>query len=83
MNPILASTLNPIIANPTLSGHALLSITLKTGTNTVNHGLGRLMQGFYITDVDAAVVPYRSQPMNASTLTLTCSAPVTINLWVY
>jgi len=81
-NPLWAATLNPIVANPILSGRSVTA-KLITGTNTVNHGLGRMMQGWFVTDVNGIATLYRSQPLNDLTLTLTCSAPVTVNLWVY
>jgi hypothetical protein len=83
MNPILASTLNPIISLPLSSASILSNIKLKTGSNTINHGLGRNMQGWGIVDINAAVVPYRSAPMNGLTLTLTASAPCTVNILVF
>lgn len=78
-----AQSLNPILANAILSGTPLSNIALIVGAKTINHGLGRLMQGWFLTDVNGPAVVYRSQPMNASTLTLTSSALATVNLWVY
>ncbi len=83
MNPILAQSLNPILANAILSGTDILSIALINGATTINHGLGRMMQGYFVTDQDAAASIYRSKPFNRSTLTLTSSAAVTVNLWCY
>lgn len=82
-NPLWAQALNPIIANAILSGKALLNIPLINGATTINHGLGRMMQGWFITDVNAAATIYRSASMNDSTLTLTSGAACTVNLWVY
>ena len=83
MNPILSQTLNPILANAILSGTPLLNLALINGVTTINHKLGRLMQGFFITDIDGAATIYRSAPLNASTLQLTSNATVALNLWVY
>jgi hypothetical protein len=83
MNPILAQSLNPILANAILSGEAIIGISLPAGVLTFGHGLGRLMQGFWLTDINAAAVIFRSQPMNDKTLTLTSSAACICNLWVY
>jgi len=83
MNPILASTLNPIVAAPQSSGRILKNIPLTTGSNAINHGLGRNMQGWSIVDINAAVTPYRSAPLNALTLTLTASAPCTVSIEVF
>lgn len=80
-----ASILNPIIANPILSGIALNEIRLQSGQNVINHKLQRKMQGWFITDMAAAATVYKPDvfPFNNLTLTLTASVPVTVNLWVY
>jgi hypothetical protein len=82
-NPLWAATLNPIIAAPQSSGSILKNIELVMGANTINHLLGRNMQGWSIVDINAAVTIYRSQPMNQSTLTLTASGPCTVNIEVF
>lgn len=82
-NALWAQALNPILANAILSGTAVLNRTLVSGTTTFNHGLGRMMQGYFITDIDGPATIYRSAPFNASTLTLTSDALVIANLWVY
>lgn len=82
-NPLWAASLNPIVANPILSGNTLTNIALSDGATTISHGLGRNMQGWFITDIQGAATIYRSEPFNSSTLTLTSSAAVTVNLWVY
>lgn len=81
-NSLWARALNPIVANAILSGNPVTAVLIN-GTNTINHGLGRVTQGFFITDINGAATIYRSQPMNASTLTLTSSAAVTVDLWIY
>lgn len=82
-NPLWAAALNPIVANPILSGHALNNIILANGVTTVNHSLGRNMQGWIITDRNGAATIFRSQPFNSLTLTLTSSAAITLSLWVF
>lgn len=81
-NPLWAASLNPVLANPILSGKALTA-TLIDGITTIPHGLGRLMQGWFIIDINESANIYRSQPFNTSTLTLTSSGAVTVNLWVF
>lgn len=83
MNPILASSLNPILANPINQCHILTNIVLASGSTTFNHGLGKLMQGWIIVDRNSAASIYRSAPLNALNLTLTSSAPVTVNIAVF
>jgi hypothetical protein len=78
-----SSDLNPLIANPVNSVNVLKNISLKIGSNVINHKLGRNMQGWFITDIDGVATIYRSAPMNDLTLTLTSSAAVTIQLGVF
>lgn len=77
-----AASLNPLLANP-LNGVKLLSIPLNNGMTTFNHGLGRVMQGWFINDLTGPATIYRSQPLNANTLTLTSNAAVTVSIGVY
>ena len=78
-----ASILNPLIAKPLNSMLILEGIALINGAVTFNHMLGRLQQGWIILDVNGAATIYRSQPFNATTLTLTSSAAVTVNVGVF
>ena len=75
--------LDPILSIPMLSGVQLTSVALVSGTNTINHRLDRIQQGWIITDEQSAATIYRSAPFNDKTLTLTASAPVIVSLWVY
>lgn len=77
------SILDPVIAEDLINGHAISGVALINGTTTVNHLLGRKMLGWFITDIDAGTTVYRSQALNATTLTLTAGANCTCNLWVY
>ncbi len=78
-----SSTLNPVVNNPANQGLLLPNIAIKSGTNVINHRLGRTMQGWYLVDVDQAANLYRSAPLNALTLTLTSNADCTIALEVF
>ncbi len=78
-----ATTLNPILVNPLNSIIILKNIALINGATIINHGLGRLMQGWIIIDVNGAATIYRSAPLNPSTLTLTSNAAVTVTLGVF
>jgi hypothetical protein len=82
-NALWAATLNPIIASPQSSSQILKNISLVAGTNIIQHKLGRQMQGWYFTDINAAITYYRSAPMNSTTLTLTCSGPAVVNIGVF
>ena len=83
MQTAWASQLNPVVANPQSSARLITGLTLQSGSNVINHGLGRLMQGWILTDLSGAATIYRSAPMNNLTLTLTSSALVTVSLSVF
>lgn len=83
MNPILSSTLNPIIASPLSSVSILENIALINGATVINHGLGRTLRGWFLSDVNGASDIYRSQPFNDKTLTLNSSAVVTVSIGVF
>lgn len=78
-----ASILNPVVANPTNNVAMLVDIVLINGSTTINHKLGRMMQGWFLVDVNGAATIYRSKPMNDKTLTLTSDANVTVSLGVF
>lgn len=82
-NPLWASAINPLLASATASARFLSNVPLAVGANTISHGLGRNLQGWIITDLNGAATIYRSQPLNAFTLTLTSSAAVTISLELF
>lgn len=78
-----AAKLNPVLANPLNGVNILTNVPLIHGVNVINHLLGRLQQGWFLTDLQAAIVIYRSAPFNATTLTLTASSPTTVNIGVF
>jgi hypothetical protein len=77
------SQLNPLLANILTQGSLLSDVTLIDGVNTFNHYLGKGMTGWILVDQNGAASIYRSQPLNAQTLTLTSNAAVTVSLWVF
>ena len=81
-----AQQLDPIIANPTVNSIVLKNISLATGTNVVNHKLGRVLQGWKPTRVRASATLYDQQDSNQTpqlTLILVASAPVVVDLEVF
>lgn len=82
-NPIWAASLNPVIANP-LNGISILqNIKVFTGKNIINHGLGRLQQGWFLTDLQGNITLFRSAPFNSNTLILTSSGNATLSIGVF
>ena len=84
MNPILAQTLNPIIANSLLQGLPITNVKLVANTPLqINTGLNRMQTGYIITDQQNNATVWRTQPFNKSTLTLEANANCVLNLWVF
>lgn len=82
----IKQAVDPVINNPLTQGQLLTSIALTSGTNVINHGLGRKLQGWIVVGQGSAASFYDSQATNPSqnlTLILVASAGVTINLYVF
>lgn len=85
-NPKWAATLNPVLANPLVNGRLMSGIAVIMGQNTLNHGLGRRLRGYFVVLNSAAVTFYDSQSTNQMpdyTLILNASGPATISLYVF
>jgi hypothetical protein len=81
-----ASALNPIIQNPANNSIILKNVVLTAGSNTINHKLGRPLQGWKPTRLRSAATLYDTQDANQTpqlTLVLVASAPVTVDLEVF
>jgi len=81
-----SSQLNPVISNPVINGLQLTNIKLTTGNNSVNHLLGRDLQGWIIVGINGISDIYDTQATNQLpklTLNLVSSADVIVSLWVY
>lgn len=78
-----ARFLNPWLKNPFSSGVYLKDLSLVSGSNVINHKLGRAPQGWIIIDIQAAQTLYRSAAFNDLTLTLTASGNVIASLYVF
>ena len=79
------SQLDPVLANPLISGQLLTNIALVSGSNTINHKLGRALQGYIITGMHGsfAQIYDTTSPMPALTLVLHASAATNISLYVF
>jgi hypothetical protein len=75
--------LQPLLDSPTLQGNNLTGIALINGSTTVNHLLGRVQQGWILTDVNGAATIYRSGSFNATSMVLVSNAAVTVNIYVF
>ncbi len=77
------SILDPIVANAILQGIAVNNVAIATSATDVPVKLGRTMQGFFITDINANAVVWRTAALSADILTLQASAACTISLWCF
>lgn len=80
--PRWKSQLDSILANQLLAGQSTTA-NLSTTPTVVFHSLGRVPNGWIITDLNAAAEVYRPSPMTNTTITLQASAPCTVQLWIY
>lgn len=72
-NPLWAQVLSPVINSATNNIQIISNYPFKTGVNTFNHGLGRLMIGWIVIDPQGSGTLFRSAPLNPLTLTITSS----------
>jgi hypothetical protein len=82
-NPLWAQVLSPVINNPTNNIQIIPNYSFKTGTNILNHGLGRLMLGWFVIDPQGIGTLFRSASLNSKTLTLTSSADFVSSIGVF
>ena len=81
-----ASEINPVLSNALVQGVLLKSVKLSSGSNVINHGLGRVLQGWIPVRIRASATMYDTQDANPSpglTLQLTVSAAVTVDIYVF
>lgn len=81
-----SSAINPLLANPLSSMVILKDVVLATGSNTINHRLNRVLQGWMVIRQNAVANLYDDQdqnPLQNKTLILVTDADVTVNLIVF
>jgi len=81
-----AGQLNPLLANPATNSLILQDVILKSGSNVVNHRLGRKLQGWKITRQRSSGSVYDAQDANQMsdlTLVLISSSDVSVDLEVF
>lgn len=82
----IITPLNLILSNPITDGILLQNVTLSSGDNSINHKLGRKLQGWFIVRQRASASIYDKQDSNSlpdKTLSLNASAQVTVDLYVF
>lgn len=82
-----ASEINPVLAQPLNSGLVLENITLVSGSNTINHKLGRKLQGWIVSRMKNGFVQLydlqNTNQMSDKTLVLNSSGAGLIDLIVF
>lgn len=82
-----STDLNPLLANPLLNGRLIQDVSLVSGANIINHGLGRNLQGWIIVGMHNSFLQiYDTQNHNQTpqlTLQLTSNATGNIDLYVF
>lgn len=81
-----AAQLEPMLANPSNNSLILKKVALINGTTTINHLLGRKLQGWKIVRQRAAASIYDVQDSNQTpelTLKLVSNAAVTVDIEVF
>lgn len=83
---LLVRSLNPLFSQSLLDGVLLVKVQLQTGTNSINHKLGRNLIGWILTRQRSLADVYDTQDTNktpASTLNLVSSAPMLADIYVF
>jgi hypothetical protein len=82
-----ASQLNPIVNNSLLQGNLLQSVKLASGSNAVNHKLGKNLTGWILTRIRTpGATIYDTQDANttpSTTLQLHASAAIVVDIYVF
>lgn len=80
-----ATQLDPVLANLLVNGQLLKDIRLINGTTVINHKLGRIPQGWFLSAPKGAAAVYQAaqQPNPTLTLTVVSNAAITTDLWVF
>lgn len=83
----IRQAVDPLLSNPENLGLLITSVILSIGSNTINHGLGRVLQGWSIVRLRNTFAQiYDTQdgnPSPAKTLLLTSDTLVTVDLYVF
>lgn len=77
---------NFLLSQALAASNLIEDIDLVSGDNTINHGLGRNLRGWFLTRKDADESVYDAQadnPLPNLTLTLVSTGDVTVSLIVF
>lgn len=77
---------DPVLQNKIVDGSLVQNVVLATGSNVVNHLLGRNLIGWIITRRNGVATVYDTQstnPIPNKTLLLTASAGLTVDIYCF
>lgn len=85
MQTTWAQLIEPVLNNPIVQGNQLKQVQLSAGNNTINHKLGRNLQGYIVTAMYSSYAQIYTQPSNFPELllVLNASAPTIVDIYVY
>lgn len=81
-----SSQIDPVLTQPLNDSILLKNVSLASGTNQINHKLGRKLQGWFIVRQRSAGSVFDTQDSNQHpelTLLLTASAAIVVDLLVF
>lgn len=79
----IEQAINPVLTKEIINGILIKDIVLTTGSvDKVNHKLGRNPIGYIVVKRNANSVIWESA-MDSRTISLNCSANVTVTLWIF
>lgn len=80
----LIQAIEPLTKVPISNGILLSNISLSSGSNTVQHGLGRQPLGMVVTgNVTGAALSYTVTNATSTTIPVTASIATTASFWVF
>lgn len=80
----IVQAINPLLNLPLSTSNFLEDIDLVMGSNSINHGLGRILRGYIITKQNSVVDLYEEpSPFPSKTLVLNASTDAMISLIVF
>lgn len=81
----VGEALTPLQNKPILDGIMLSKLEIVSGSNLVQHKLGRKVVGYFVISQSAASQFYDNIQTNtsASSFSITATSPCNVNLWVF
>jgi len=85
MQTTWAQQLDPVISNVLVNGRLIKGVPLVSGTNVINHGLNRAVNGWFLVAPQGSATVYQaaSQANETVNLTVVASAAITTGIWVF